>query len=418
MIPINYSTLTAYSLGCFISTILTTITIVKTRPLMETRPAKRTEFRARTTGRRICFLVFLAAGSFFFLNYMTKNHLPTSNALPYSVATIICLNSYYILLVVSFGWQLFPLPLANPWRSDLAKKPMRSVPFILDIDKTAETMSGTVHTPVIGSISAKTNDELTVSSFILDEGKIPKIVDYKRIRSAIEHENSLIDKRMTWLLGSHGFLLAAFGLFLREGGSPNTGFSLHSRGEISAILYAVAMIGFLVCLCIAVSVKCATLQICRLEEWWYANYQILRAKLRTFDSEQQAYDYVRHRLADYSYEREIENDQPPINGIFTGGFVRIFSISGLPWYFLMLWLSLIVVVTDLSTEPSNRTPSSWTLYRHWLHELSSGFFQKDLKTIGIHAYLFFLTLYVLYSFTDQFLSRGILHYRMKTYDTE
>jgi hypothetical protein len=40
----------------------------------------------------------------------------------------------------------------------------------------------------------------------------PEIVDWKRVRSAIEHENDLTNHRFTWLMASQGFLFAAFGL--------------------------------------------------------------------------------------------------------------------------------------------------------------------------------------------------------------
>ncbi|HEX7408108.1 MAG TPA: hypothetical protein VF515_10745, partial [Candidatus Binatia bacterium] len=43
-----------------------------------------------------------------------------------------------------------------------------------------------------------------------DEFKDPEIVDWKRVRLAIEHENTLTNSRVTWLLYAQGFLLGAY----------------------------------------------------------------------------------------------------------------------------------------------------------------------------------------------------------------
>jgi len=45
-----------------------------------------------------------------------------------------------------------------------------------------------------------------------DEFHDAEIVDWKRVRSAIEHENELTNHRLTWMLNSQAFLFAAFAL--------------------------------------------------------------------------------------------------------------------------------------------------------------------------------------------------------------
>jgi hypothetical protein len=69
----------------------------------------------------------------------------------------------------------------------------------------------------------------------------PAIVDWKRVRSAIEHENVLTNQRFTWLLTSQGFLLGGFVLVfqastkadVRAGLEPGKGVGELSKGSSS-----------------------------------------------------------------------------------------------------------------------------------------------------------------------------------------
>ncbi|MEM9978375.1 MAG: hypothetical protein AAF808_12185 [Cyanobacteria bacterium P01_D01_bin.2] len=52
------------------------------------------------------------------------------------------------------------------------------------------------------------------SNLSFNEFENREYADWKRIRSAVEHENALINYRQTWLLTSQAFLLTAFGSLL------------------------------------------------------------------------------------------------------------------------------------------------------------------------------------------------------------
>ena len=98
------------------------------------------------------------------------------------------------------------------------------------------------------------------------------IVNWKRIRLALEHENNLLNNRVTWLITTQGFLLAAcgiiFGLLLKE---PQ---GTYFKGEKIIINIVVGSLCMTSIAAIAISVylskgiKAAQDQHCRLQEWW------------------------------------------------------------------------------------------------------------------------------------------------------
>jgi hypothetical protein len=64
----------------------------------------------------------------------------------------------------------------------------------------------------------------------------PEIVDYKRVRKAIEHENELTHHRLSWLLTTQTILGAAFGLIVHD---------IDSKNIYKGILIVLSLIGIL-----------------------------------------------------------------------------------------------------------------------------------------------------------------------------
>lgn len=97
-----------------------------------------------------------------------------------------------------------------------------------------------------------------------DEFKDLGFADWKRTRAALEHENLLINHRMTWLLQSQGFLLASFGFVLQA--------SLSAKPEAEVVFQLVmgslALIGISMCLYLRWSLQAAFHQHRALEKWW------------------------------------------------------------------------------------------------------------------------------------------------------
>ena len=98
-----------------------------------------------------------------------------------------------------------------------------------------------------------------------DESKDRATTDWKRIRQAIEHENTLVNHRLTWLLTSQGFLFAGFGLvFTHEKGFTELP-SLLVLSVISAVGIALSVKTYM-------DIERAARQLSELDSWWHMKY--------------------------------------------------------------------------------------------------------------------------------------------------
>jgi hypothetical protein len=99
-----------------------------------------------------------------------------------------------------------------------------------------------------------------------DEFHDPEIVDWKRVRSSIEHENTLTNHRFTWLLTSQGFLFGAFALAFQASTSHNpTG---DTRSLYQYIMSGLAFTGIMASGYHSLGLLAAHQQHQRLEQWW------------------------------------------------------------------------------------------------------------------------------------------------------
>jgi hypothetical protein len=99
-----------------------------------------------------------------------------------------------------------------------------------------------------------------------DEFHDDEIVDWKRVRSAIEHENQLTNHRVTWLLTSQGFLFAAFALVFQA--STKTDVKDELRAFYQYILSGLAITGIFVSLYLRLALRAAEIQHEILRLWW------------------------------------------------------------------------------------------------------------------------------------------------------
>lgn len=108
------------------------------------------------------------------------------------------------------------------------------------------------------------------------------IINWKRARSVIEHENILINHRITWLVWSQAALLAASGVLMRmlfdrrtlAGNDPeqvSQGHNVYllSATDILATLLALMLVGFFLAIAVYYNVQNANKQISRITKWWY-----------------------------------------------------------------------------------------------------------------------------------------------------
>jgi hypothetical protein len=146
-----------------------------------------------------------------------------------------------------------------------------------------------------------------------DEFHDAEIVDWKRIRSAIEHENTLTNHRLTWLLTSQGFLLAAFALVFQA--STKTDVKEDLREFYKFVLAAISFTGILISAYLRFGLRAAWVQHDYLRNWWL-------------------------RRPETGHKRH-----PDVCGTNYGWFTdRLLTYHNFPFVFMITWLFLIPVV--------------------------------------------------------------------------
>jgi hypothetical protein len=99
-----------------------------------------------------------------------------------------------------------------------------------------------------------------------DEFHDVDIVNWKRVRSALEHENLLVNHRLTWLLSSQAFLFAAFAIIFQE--SAKNDVDPNRRVLYQFILAGLSTTGVLVAFYIQRPIRTAEIQHENLVKWW------------------------------------------------------------------------------------------------------------------------------------------------------
>lgn len=103
-----------------------------------------------------------------------------------------------------------------------------------------------------------------------DEFKDRRFADWRRIRLAIEHENTLVNHRITWLLTSQAFVISATVAIFNEALKPD-GISLDKAW---ILLLVIAIISLLICFAIGRALMEADKQLDSLDKWWYQYWNL------------------------------------------------------------------------------------------------------------------------------------------------
>lgn len=154
--------------------------------------------------------------------------------------------------------------------------------------------------------------------------------DWKRIRSSIEFENTLINHRQTWHASIQLVLATAFVVVfssvLKDGSpagrQPESGYSVPA----TLALIVIPMMGILVSSFIHSAIDAASKQIKNLESWWFDHY-----------SNGNQVDYLTWH--------------PHINGIFEQRYYKTFNTSFIPALFFVGWFSALVAATASIAGP-------------------------------------------------------------------
>jgi hypothetical protein len=150
------------------------------------------------------------------------------------------------------------------------------------------------------------------------------VKDWERVRSAIEHENNLINHRQTW----HAMLQlplvgGMFAVYTEIGKAVNVELvrdksNIPSAAQIAIPLLVLPIVGMLLSIFIQISIYAAVDHMKRLEKWWAEKYS---------GSDLEAY------LIDHPY----------INGLFDEKRIRDLNTAFIPTLFSGAWGVALVV---------------------------------------------------------------------------
>jgi hypothetical protein len=142
----------------------------------------------------------------------------------------------------------------------------------------------------------------------MDEAYRRAFEDWKRVRSAIEFENTLIHYRQTWHAGLQLPLVAAFFVVFPAVTKPSGTLST----PVTLALLLLPLLGLAVALFIQTAIHAASRQIKVLEDWWF-----------TTRSNGNRRDYLA--------------EHPPINGLFDERIYKGLNPAFIPMLFVVAW---------------------------------------------------------------------------------
>jgi hypothetical protein len=173
----------------------------------------------------------------------------------------------------------------------------------------------------------------------MSDGEDPRVADWKRVRSVIEHENTLVNHRVTWLLASQGFLLAGYLALLS--GWAKTDLKIGPE-TLVALIFALFGISAYICLSIGIMLYAAIRHIKHIQCWWYK--VDINAELEDIET--------------VSQSSELNTGHPYLQGWKARKRTRLFGTEYMPYFFLGGWIILVfigivVAYPSFWTEPLN-----------------------------------------------------------------
>jgi hypothetical protein len=171
-----------------------------------------------------------------------------------------------------------------------------------------------------------------------DEFKSRPHADWKRVRGAIEHENNIINNRLTWLFTSQLILFGGYFSLIQK--SIEEGIDIHDKA-FNQSLTILPFIGIGVSAVILVGIDAAIKQIHALDVWW--------SKIGM------------NAGAIEDKQGRIAYQHPSINGNFNGALYRILNIRWVPFLMIIAWIKI----------SSDLWPEIWNIAQ--ISSLSPGF---------------------------------------------
>lgn len=216
------------------------------------------------------------------------------------------------------------------------------------------------------------------------------LIDWRRVRSAIEHENNLVNHRVTWLLLSQGALLATFSnLFSKwveySASVPGAVAPLPANTTAAGVgpylpiaLVLLAVLGLAISMNLRLSLRNAALQIFRLTVWWHSGPLSILCGTQTdpLSLSRLVSTYKRksadsHATASLAYN-ELHRIHPPLHLNYDvewrlsdkprQRWQRFFSIEALPLYFLFTWVVALAGLIAQVFRPDRDDLARWATW--------------------------------------------------------
>lgn len=154
------------------------------------------------------------------------------------------------------------------------------------------------------------------------------LAQWKLVRSAIEHENTLVSHRITWFLATQLFLFAGFSSIFVKAVEKDL---LFGSAKVYSAFVVISCIGIWICILAWANLRAAGKMIGRLRDWWIMNYH---PESDNFGTWRQSVQFL-----------GVEKRFPPVNGVFTENLHEYFGEKRLPAAIAICWLLLLVLTT-------------------------------------------------------------------------
>jgi hypothetical protein len=171
---------------------------------------------------------------------------------------------------------------------------------------------------------------------------IPFLTQWRLVRSAIEHENTLVSHRVTWFLATQLFLFTGFTSIFVEAVKSDY---LFRSLKVYAALVIIFLMGIYVCILAWANLRAAQKMIKRLQNWWLIHCRDA-TKNTTND------DILKNWIFSVKYGTG-QNNFPPVNGIFTSNMHMVFDEIQLPVALAIFWLILFFITTIIVLQKRN-----------------------------------------------------------------
>lgn len=211
-----------------------------------------------------------------------------------------------------------------------------------ELENLGEQSIGLAH---IEKVNVRINVLYKLNSFSSDswsEFNDKDFADWKRVSTAIEKENTLINQRLTWLLSSQTVLFTAFTLVLIQANKSENNSSATSVYPL--LLLTIAVFGILISIYIWRIIESAINQLNNLDRWWCGERDWKRLSKR------------KKLPATEPYKSEIQliRNHPPLKGRPWNFFDReIVNAERIPFLFVFIWSFIISFTGVLKLDDIN-----------------------------------------------------------------